>query len=91
MSQPPYDPPGSGDDTPQYNPNTGLPENPGPETQQYGSDPYAGGQYGSQPTSAYGSDQYGGGQYGAPADPYGSSRRPVRRRPVRLAARPVRR
>lgn len=68
MSQPPYGPPGSGDDTPQYNPNTGLPENPGPETQQYGSDPYAGGQYGSQP------GQYDAGQQGQYGDPgqYGS-------------------
>ena len=83
MSQPPYGPPGSGDDTPQHNPHTGLPENPGPETQQYGSDPYAGGQYGSQPgqydagqQGQYGGDQYSGdpyagGQYSAQPGQYG--------------------
>src|SRR5699024_9614775 len=68
MSHPPYGPPGSGDDTPQYNPNTGLPENPGPETQQYGSDPYAGGQYGGD---QYSGDPYAGGQYSAQPGQYG--------------------
>jgi hypothetical protein len=83
MSQPPYGPPGStGDSAPQYNPNTGLPESqPGQEGQQYGSDPYSGGQYGSsdqygsQPAPSYGSDPYASGQtaqYGAPQDPYGT-------------------
>ena len=75
MSQPPYGPPGSGDGAPQYNPNTGLPENQGPETQQYGSDPYGGGQYGSQPGQhdAGQQGQYGDpGQYGSQPGQYGS-------------------